>query len=371
MRDKLEKIIKAYEELEKKLSDPAVASDIKEFTRLNKEYAHQSDLIAASREYIGALDDIEAAKEMLHDTTDADEKEMLQMDISENEAKLPQLEEDIKYMLIPSDPNDDKNTIVEIRSAAGGDEAAIFAGDLYKMYQRFCESRGWKTTVLDSSPSEAGGFKSVELLNYSETELGGIKEADFMICGAGAYSRLKFESGVHRVQRVPKTESQGRIQTSTATVAVLPEAEEIDVQINQSDLRIDTYCASGPGGQCVNTTYSAVRITHLPTNTVVQSQEQRSQIQNREVCMQMLRARLYEMELEKQQAELGAERQSQIGHGNRSEKIRTYNQPQDRVTDHRIGFNSTYNGVLLGDQLGTVIEALAAAERAEKLAQAV
>ncbi len=345
MRDKLEKIIKAYEELEKKLSDPAVASDIKEFTRLNKEYAHQSDLIAASREYIGALDDIEAAKEMLHDTTDADEKEMLQMDISENEAKLPQLEEDIKYMLIPSDPNDDKNTIVEIRSAAGGDEAAIFAGDLYKMYQRFCESRGWKTTVLDSSPSEAGGFKSIE----------------FKVEGDRVYSVMKYESGVHRVQRVPKTESQGRIQTSTATVAVLPEAEEIDVQINQSDLRIDTYCASGPGGQCVNTTYSAVRITHLPTNTVVQSQEQRSQIQNREVCMQMLRARLYEMELEKQQAELGAERQSQIGHGNRSEKIRTYNQPQDRVTDHRIGFNSTYNGVLLGDQLGTVIEALAAA----------
>ena len=339
MRDKLEKIIKAYEELEKKLSDPAVASDIKEFTRLNKEYAHQSDLIAASREYISALDDIEAAKEMLRDTTDADEKEMLQMDISENEAKLPQLEEDIKYMLIPSDPNDDKNTIVEIRSAAGGDEAAIFAGDLYKMYQRFCESRGWKTTVLDSSPSEAGGFKSIE----------------FKVEGDRVYSVM----------------SQGRIQTSTATVAVLPEAEEIDVQINQSDLRIDTYCASGPGGQCVNTTYSAVRITHLPTNTVVQSQEQRSQIQNREVCMQMLRARLYEMELEKQQAELGAERQSQIGHGNRSEKIRTYNQPQDRVTDHRIGFNSTYNGVLLGDQLGTVIEALAAAERAEKLAQAV
>ncbi len=402
MRDKLEKIIIAYQELEKKLSDPSVAGNIKEFTRLNKEYAHQTDLVNAAREYIAALDDIDVAKEMLREAADAEEKEMLQMEISENEEKLPQLEEDIKFMLIPSDPNDEKNTIVEIRSAAGGDEAAIFAGDLFKMYQRFIESKKWKMTVLDSSPSEAGGFKSIE----------------FKIEGDKVYSVMKYESGVHRVQRVPKTESQGRIQTSTATVAVLPEAEEIDVQINQSDLRIDTYCASGPGGQCVNTTYSAVRITHLPTNTVVQSQEQRSQIQNREVCMQMLRARgpggqcvnttysavrithlptntvvqsqeqrsqiqnrevcmqmlrarLYEMELERQQAELGAERSSQIGHGNRSEKIRTYNQPQDRVTDHRVGYNSTYNGVLLGDGLSDVIEALAAADRAEKLAQAV
>ncbi|OUN46231.1 peptide chain release factor 1 [Collinsella sp. An7] len=355
MRDKLEKLIAAYEELEKKLADPSVASDIKEYTRLNKEYAHQTPLVAAAREYLSALDDIEAAKEMLHDTSDADEKAMLQEDIAENEAKLPQLEEDIKFMLIPGDPNDEKNTIVEIRSAAGGDEAAIFAGDLFKMYQRFCEEHKWKLEVLDASPSEAGGFKSIE----------------FKVSGDKVYSVMKYESGVHRVQRVPKTESQGRIQTSTATVAVLPEADEIDIKIDPSDLRVDTYCASGPGGQCVNTTYSAVRITHLPTNTVVQSQEQRSQIQNREVCMQMLRARLYEMELQKQQAELGAERQSQIGHGNRSEKIRTYNQPQDRVTDHRIGFNSTYNGVLLGDQLATVIDALAAADRAEKLAQAV
>ncbi|WP_346680956.1 peptide chain release factor 1 [Enorma massiliensis] len=355
MRDKLEKLIAAYEELEKKLADPSVASDIKEYTRLNKEYAHQTPLVNAAREYLSALDDIEAAKEMLHDTSDADEKAMLQEDIAANEAKLPQLEEDIKFMLIPGDPNDEKNTIVEIRSAAGGDEAAIFAGDLFKMYQRFCESQGWKLEVLDSSPSDAGGFKSIE----------------FKVSGDKVYSVMKYESGVHRVQRVPKTESQGRIQTSTATVAVLPEADEIDIHIDQSDLRIDTYCASGPGGQCVNTTYSAVRITHLPTNTVVQSQEQRSQIQNREVCMQMLRARLYEMELEKQQAELGAERQSQIGHGNRSEKIRTYNQPQDRVTDHRIGFNSTYNAVLLGDGLSGVIEALAAADRAEKLAEAV
>ncbi|WP_297036798.1 peptide chain release factor 1 [uncultured Enorma sp.] len=355
MRDKLEKLIAAYEELEKKLLDPSVLADQKEYTRLAKEHAKQAELVAKAREYLTALDDIEAAKEMLHDTSDADEKGMLQEDISANEEKLPGLEEDIKFMLIPGDPNDEKNTIVEIRSAAGGDEAAIFAGDLFKMYQRFCESKKWKLEVLDASPSDAGGFKSIE----------------FKVTGDKVYSVMKYESGVHRVQRVPKTESQGRIQTSTATVAVLPEADEIDIQIDQSDLRIDTYCASGPGGQCVNTTYSAVRITHLPTNTVVQSQEQRSQIQNREVCMQMLRARLYEMELQKQQAELGAERQSQIGHGNRSEKIRTYNQPQDRVTDHRIGFNSTYNGVLLGDGLGAVIDALAAADRAEKLAEAV
>ena len=352
MRDKLLKIIQAYEELEKRLMDPAVVSDPKEYARLAKEHAGQAELVTKAREYLGALDDIETAKEMLHEA-DADEKAMLQEDIAANEAKLPALEEDIKFLLIPADPNDDKDTIVEIRAGVGGDEAAIFAGDLFKMYERFCEHRGWKVEVLSSSPSEAGGFKTIE----------------FKVSGDKVYSVLKFESGVHRVQRVPKTESQGRIQTSTATVAVLPEADEIDIQIDQNDLRIDTYCASGPGGQCVNTTYSAVRITHLPTNTVVQSQDQRSQIQNREVCMQMLRARLYEMELEKQQAEQGAARLSQIGHGNRSEKIRTYNQPQDRVTDHRIGFNGTYNGVLLGDALPTVIDALAAADRAEKLAQ--
>nr|WP_314639520.1 peptide chain release factor 1 [uncultured Olsenella sp.] len=355
MRDKLEKLIAAYEELEKRMVDPDVVSNPKEYARIAKEHANQAELVAKAREYVQALDDIEVAKEMLHDAADTDEKEMLQDDISSNEAKLPGLEDQIKVMLIPGDPNDEKDTIVEIRAGVGGDEAGIFAGDLFNMYERFASARKWKVEVLSSSPSEAGGFKTIE----------------FKVTGDKVYSVMKYESGVHRVQRIPKTESQGRIQTSTATVAVLPEADEIDIQIAQEDLRIDTYCASGPGGQGVNTTYSAVRITHLPTNTVVQSQDQRSQIQNREVCMQMLRARLYEMELEKQQAEQGASRLAQIGHGNRSEKIRTYNQPQDRVTDHRIGFNGTYNGVLLGDTLPSVIDALAAAERAEKLAQAV
>ena len=355
MRDKLKKLIAAYEELEKRMVDPAVVSDPKEYARIAKEHANQADLVGKAREYLAALDDIDAAKEMQRETNDPDEKEMLQEDIAANEAKIPGLEDEIKVMLIPGDPMDEKDTIIEIRAGVGGDEAGIFAGDLFAMYERFAANRKWKIEVLSASPSDAGGFKTIE----------------FKVTGDKVYSVMKYESGVHRVQRVPKTESQGRIQTSTATVAVLPEADDIDIQINPEDLRVDTYCSSGPGGQGVNTTYSAVRITHLPTNTVVQSQEQRSQIQNREVCMQMLRARLYEMELEKQQAEQGAERLSQIGHGNRSEKIRTYNQPQDRVTDHRIGFNSTYNGVLLGDQLGTVIDALAAADRAEKLAQAV
>lgn len=355
MRDKLERLIAAYEELEKKMMDPGVVADPKEYARIAKEHASQADLVAKAREYLGALNDIDAAKEMLHEASDSEEKEMLQQDISENEGKLPALEDEIKVMLIPGDPNDEKDTIVEIRAGVGGDEAAIFAGDLFDMYKRLAQAHKWRVELLSASPSEVGGYKTIE----------------FKVTGDKVYSVMKYESGVHRVQRVPKTESQGRIQTSTATVAVLPEADEIDIQINQEDLRIDTYCASGPGGQGVNTTYSAVRITHLPTNTVVQSQEQRSQIQNREVCMQMLRARLYEVELERQQAEQGADRLAQIGHGNRSEKIRTYNQPQDRVTDHRIGFNGTYNGVLLGDALPSVIDALAAADRADKLAKAV
>ncbi len=352
MREKLEKIIEAYKELEAKLGDPAVVANQHEYNKLAKDYSDQGPLVAKSREYIQCLDDLAAAKEML---TDPDMKEFAQEEISSLEAKLPQLEEDIKFMLIPTDPADEKDIIVEIRAAAGGDEAAIFAGDLYNMYTRFASSNGWKCETLDVHPSEAGGYKEIQ----------------FKVLGDKVYSVMKFESGVHRVQRVPKTESQGRIHTSTATVAVLPEADEVEIDINPNDLRIDVYRAGGPGGQCVNTTDSAVRITHLPTGLVVQSQDQKSQLQNKIAAMSVLRARLYEKMLAEQQAAEGAERLAQIGTGDRAEKIRTYNGPQDRVTDHRIGFNSTYNSVLLGDGLGEVITALQAADRARKLEQAV
>ncbi len=352
MCDKLGKIVSAYEDLQAKMSDPAVLADQKEYNKLAKEYADQGPLVEKAREYLQACADIDEAKEMLDD---ADMKEFAQETIAAAEEKLPGLEEEIKFLLIPSDPADEKDIIVEIRAAAGGDEAAIFAGDLFKMYERFCSSRKWKIELMDVSPSDAGGYKEIQ----------------FKVKGDKVYSVMKFESGVHRVQRVPKTESQGRIHTSTATVAVLPEADEVEVDINDNDLRIDVYRAGGPGGQCVNTTDSAVRITHLPTGLVVQSQDQKSQLQNKIAAMAVLRARLYEKMLAEQQAAEGAKRLAQIGSGDRSEKIRTYNGPQDRVTDHRIGFNSTYKEVLEGDGLGDVIAALQAADRAQKLEEAV
>ena len=341
MIERLETIARRYEELNEILMDPSIASDIHKMTEASKEQASLETAYQLYQEYKKVLSGIEEAKELMKEN-DPEIKEMAELELSELEEKKPHLEEKLHLELIPKDPNDNKNVIVEVRGAAGGDEGNIFAGDLYRMYVKYAESQGWKVEVMETQESEAGGFSLVS----------------FMVKGEGVYSKLKFESGSHRVQRVPKTETQGRVHTSTATVLVMPEAEEVDVEINPGDLRIDTYRASGAGGQHINQTDSAVRITHLPTGIVASSQDGRSQHDNKDKAMRALRARVYEMVQREQEEALGSERRSKIGSGDRSEKIRTYNYPQNRVTDHRIGLTIQQLDRIMEGKLDDVIDAL-------------
>lgn len=350
MFDKLENVEKRYEELNEKISDPEVIANQNEWKKLMKEHADIQEIVEKYREYKKLQSSIEDLKEMLNDKEMHD---LAQAELDEARENLPKIEEELKLLLVPKDPNDDKNVIVEIRGGAGGEESSLFAGDLFRMYSMYAEKKRWK----------------LEVLNLNETELGGIKEVTFMITGKGAYSRLKFESGVHRVQRVPDTESSGRIHTSTATVAVLPEVDDVEVEINPADLKVDTFRSSGAGGQHINKTESAIRITHIPTGVVVECQTERSQIQNRETAMSMLRAKLYEAELERQTSEQASARRSQVGSGDRSEKIRTYNFPQGRITDHRIGLSIYQIDDFLNGGLDEMIDALNAADRAARLSE--
>ncbi len=351
MIERLESIARRYEELSEILMDPSIASDIKKMTEASKEQASLEAAFNLYQEYKQIISGIEEAKELLKED-DPEIREMAELEISELEERKPIVEEKLHLELLPKDPNDNKNIIMEIRGAAGGDEGNIFAGDLYRMYVKYAENQGWKIEVMEAMDSDAGGFSLIS----------------FMIKGEGVYSRLKFESGSHRVQRVPKTETQGRVHTSTATVLVMPEAEEVDVEINPSDLRIDTYRASGAGGQHINKTDSAVRITHIPTGTVTTSQDGRSQHDNRDKAMRAMRTKLYEMKLREQEEALGSERRNKIGTGDRSEKIRTYNYPQNRVTDHRIGLTIQQLDRIMEGKLEDIIEALMNEDQRLKLA---
>lgn len=353
MLDKLQALEEKYEELGRLISDPEVISNQTEWQKHTKAHAALTDVVNTFREYKNTINGIKEAREMLEDKLDDDFREMVQAELDELKEKQIELEQQLKILLLPKDPNDDKNVIVEIRGGAGGEEAALFASELFRMYARYAETKGWRT----------------EILNTNATDIGGIKEIIFLIEGQGAYSRLKFESGVHRVQRVPSTESSGRIHTSTVTVAVLPEAEEVDVQIDPNDLRIDVFCASGPGGQCVNTTQSAVRITHVPTGIVVSCQDEKSQHKNKDKAMRVLRARILEKAQEEHNAQLASTRKSQVGTGDRSERIRTYNFPQGRVTDHRIGLTIHKLMQVIEGDLDEIIDALITTDQAEKLKQ--
>ena len=348
MLDKLEAIKNRFDEVSELIVDPNIISDMKQYIQLNKEYKDLQPIIEAYQEYKNILSNIENAKEMLKDD---EMKEMAKMELDELTPKKEELEEVIKVLLIPKDPTDSKNVVVEIRAGAGGDEASIFTGDLYRLYSNYASSKGWKTEVVDVAEGTSGGYK----------------EIIFNIKGEDVYGMLKFESGVHRVQRVPQTETQGRVHTSAASVVVMPEAEEFDVEIKDSDIRKDTYCSSGPGGQSVNTTYSAVRLTHIPTGTVAQCQDQKSQHKNYDKALKVLRSRIYEIELQKRLEELSGQRKSMVVTGDRSAKIRTYNYPQGRVTDHRISLTQFNLSNVMDGEIDKFIEELQMAENAERL----
>ena len=351
MLEKLHELERKYDELTQLLSDPEVIANQAEWQKYAKAQAGLTEIVGVFREYQEVERQLGDTEALLKDKLDPELREMAELERDELTARRSELEQRMKILLLPKDPNDEKNVIMEIRAGTGGEEAALFAGDLYRMYSRYAERQGWRT----------------ELLSASYTDIGGFKEIIVLVEGAGAYSKLKFESGVHRVQRIPVTESGGRIHTSTATVAVLPEAEEVEVEINPNDLRIDIFCSSGPGGQSVNTTQSAVRVTHLPTGMVVSCQDEKSQLKNKEKALRVLRARLLERAQEEQMGELASERRSQVGTGDRSERIRTYNFPQGRVTDHRIGLTLHRLDTILQGDLDEIVEALITSHQAERL----
>ncbi len=355
MLEKLEAINIRFQELEKEMNNPDIMSDMKRFVKLNKDYKDLLPVIAAYKEYKDVLGNIANCKEILSTEKDEEFREMAKLELSEFTSRRDQMEEDIRLMLIPADPQDGKNAVVEIRGGTGGDEASIFAGDLFRMYTHYCEKRNWK----------------IEIVDYTEGTAGGYKEIVFNVIGENVYGQLKYESGVHRVQRVPQTETQGRVHTSAASVVVLPEAEEFDVELKQSDIRKDTFCSSGPGGQSVNTTYSAIRLTHIPTGIVVSCQDQKSQIKNLEKAMVVLRTRLFEREYNKYLEEMSSKRKTMVSTGDRSAKVRTYNYPQSRVTDHRIGYTMYNLSAYMDGDIQDLIDALQLAENAERLKEAV
>jgi len=351
MLDKIRIVKQRYDEVSDLIIQPEIIMDQKRYAQLSKEYKDLGDVVKKGKEYESLLNNIEEAKEIIADGSDAEMVEMAKMEMDEATTRIPEIEEEIKFLLIPKDPEDSKNAVVELRAGTGGDEASIFAGDLFRMYTKYCESKGWKVSTVD----------------YSEGTNGGFKEIQFEVTGNDVYGTLKFEAGVHRVQRVPQTETQGRVHTSAATCMVFPEAEEFDVEINPKDVRIDFFCSSGPGGQSVNTTYSAVRLTHIPTGLVAQCQDQKSQHKNKEKAFKVLRSRLYDLELAKKQAEDAAKRGSMVTSGDRSAKIRTYNYPQGRVTDHRINLTLYDLSNIVNGDIQKIIDELMLAENTEKL----